>query len=267
VTEHYPIRPEREAHIVAGTSMGGFAAFNYGIKHREAFGIVIGMSPLLNVRWQNKQGDYLAPFDPRDWGWCSEVGGFRHPVCRLLDAGKRMCMRDWLQPLYGPGDDAITAIAQENPIELVDRYQLRPGQLEMYVAYTADDEFNTGAQVESFLYLARWRGLCVGVGYQELGRHCIETAAHMLPGALAWLTPRIAPFSPLMPVACPTAAYAPCPESACAPCSASTSCPTGDCAQPKHRLLGPHPAPCPTCGDLSCHLPPLFLPDRVPEEK
>src|SRR4029077_256604 len=34
VHERYSIRPEREAHAFVGGSMGGFAAFNLGIKHR-----------------------------------------------------------------------------------------------------------------------------------------------------------------------------------------------------------------------------------------
>jgi len=181
-----------------------------------------------------------------------QVEGPPRPVCHVLDIGKRVYLSDWLSPLYGPGDDGLTQIAYENPIEMVDRYQLRPGQLEMYVAYTQDDEFNTAAQVESFLYLARWRGLCVGIDYELMGRHNIHTAAHLLPKALDWLTPRIAPFSPLMPGGCEGCGAVPCSG--------------GACAQPKHRLLGAHHHQS-GCGNLSCHLPPLFLPDRVPEEK
>src|SRR5262249_47134819 len=36
---NYPIRPEREAHVLAGISMGGGAAFNLGIKYRNCFGV------------------------------------------------------------------------------------------------------------------------------------------------------------------------------------------------------------------------------------
>src|SRR5581483_7494412 len=50
VLTHYSIRPEREAHILAGISMGGGAVYNLGIKYRETFKILIGIFPPLNVR-------------------------------------------------------------------------------------------------------------------------------------------------------------------------------------------------------------------------
>src|SRR5271165_1020597 len=40
VGQHYPIRAEREAHVLAGVSMGGFAAYNFGFRHRDNFGVV-----------------------------------------------------------------------------------------------------------------------------------------------------------------------------------------------------------------------------------
>ena len=42
---NYPIRPEREAHALMGASMGGFGAYNLGIKYRERFKIVVGFFP------------------------------------------------------------------------------------------------------------------------------------------------------------------------------------------------------------------------------
>jgi len=40
---HYPLRPEREAHVAAGLSMGGFGAYALAIKHRDMFGVVVGV--------------------------------------------------------------------------------------------------------------------------------------------------------------------------------------------------------------------------------
>ncbi len=60
VCKHYPIRPERNAHVLAGISMGGFAAFNQGIRHRNAFGIVAGIHPPLNLRWADVDGNPRA---------------------------------------------------------------------------------------------------------------------------------------------------------------------------------------------------------------
>src|SRR5262249_50956652 len=64
VCEQYSIRPEREAHVLAGVSMGGFAAFNLGIRYRHAFGAAVAFHPPLNLRWVDCQGHYFANFDP-----------------------------------------------------------------------------------------------------------------------------------------------------------------------------------------------------------
>jgi S-formylglutathione hydrolase FrmB len=283
VCAHYPIRTEREAHVLAGCSMGGFAAFNLGIKHREAFGTVIGICPPLNLRWQNSVGNYFSKFDPRSWGWRSEIGSGLSPIARFLDAGKRVNIGDWFEPLFGPGNAALNSIAAENPIEMVDAYQLRPRELDMYIGYSKDDEFNIDAQVESFLYLATWRGLSYSVGSVTEGRHCIHTFVKLIPAALDWLNPRLAPFSPLMASAGGACGPAPCDvcaNTAVNPCAGvcanppgtgcGMACPNAACAAPKYRpLLGnrsPCPA-CPSCEDLSSHLPPLFLPDRLPEDE
>src|SRR6202035_2451276 len=64
VIQNFPIRPEREAHVIAGASMGGFGACNLGIKYRDRFHIVIGIMPALNLRYVDCHGRYFAPFDP-----------------------------------------------------------------------------------------------------------------------------------------------------------------------------------------------------------
>src|SRR5438445_6809553 len=51
VMENFPIRPEREAHVIAGVSMGGGAAYNLAIKYRERFKTVVGIFPPVNLRW------------------------------------------------------------------------------------------------------------------------------------------------------------------------------------------------------------------------
>jgi hypothetical protein len=66
----------------------------------------------------------------------------------------------------------------------------------MYIAYAGRDQFNIDAQVESFLYRARQRGLDVGVGYDPAGRHDRATVRKLYPGILAWLRPRLEPYSP-----------------------------------------------------------------------
>src|SRR5207247_539560 len=74
------------------------------------------------------------------------------------------------------------------------RTGLHDGDLEMYVAYGGHDEFNIDAQVESFLYLAKCRGITVGVGYDPHGHHDYATARRLIPGIIEWLGPRLAPY-------------------------------------------------------------------------
>ena len=53
---NYPIRPEPEAHVLAGASMGGGGAFNLAIKYRDRFKTVVGVFPPVNMRWLSCRG-------------------------------------------------------------------------------------------------------------------------------------------------------------------------------------------------------------------
>jgi S-formylglutathione hydrolase FrmB len=193
---HYPIAHNREAHILAGHSTGGLAAYHHAIKHRNAFGVAIGINPPLNLRWTNKEGYYQANFNPYDWGWRTEVSR-GHQVLGMIKGINPVCIGDWFEPLYGLGMMQIYDVADINPIEMLSRYQVGPGQIEMYVAYGGQDELNIDAQVESFLYTAKWMGLNVGVGYDRYGRHGMHCSRDFLPGLFTWLAPRLAPYSPI----------------------------------------------------------------------
>jgi S-formylglutathione hydrolase FrmB len=194
VFAHYPIRPEREAHVVAGVSMGGGAAYNLAIKHRDLFKVVVGVFPPLNLRWVDCHGRYRIRFDPCCWGWRTcfppeEVIGRFYGVIKIR-------MKNFIGPLFDATPDAAQQVAQENPIEMLDRLSLRPGELCMYVGYGGKDQFFIDAQVESFLYRARERGLNVTVDYVPRGKHDYATALKLLPGVVQFLNPLIAPYAP-----------------------------------------------------------------------
>ncbi len=197
VSKRFSIRREKQAHVIAGVDMGGFAAYNYAIQHRQVFGTVIGIFPMLNLRWADKNGNYMADFSPYSWSWLDDQEDSNDLISGGSFFGPTKRVRDWVIPLFGADMDAIPRVALENPIEMLDRMRVRPGELEMYVAYTAKDPYNIDAQVESFLYLAKYRGLKVGVGYDQFGGHNMETAQRFLPGVFQWLAPRIAPYSPV----------------------------------------------------------------------
>lgn len=196
---HYPIRKEREAHVLAGVSMGGFSAFNLGMRHRYAFGAVVGIFPPLNLRWVDEHGNYQSNFDPNHWGWRVNLPR-REPFGRLAGGVVALRTKHLLEPLFcDKGNLALVEVSRDNPIELVDRLGIKKGELAMYVAYGGKDELNIDAQVESFLYLCKYRGLEVGVGHDPDGRHNLATAQRLWPGVVQWLAPLLAPFSPASP--------------------------------------------------------------------
>jgi S-formylglutathione hydrolase FrmB len=191
---HFPICPERGAHAIIGVSMGGGAAFNKAIKFPERFGSVVGLFPPLNMRWQDCHGRYRANFDPDCWGWRTDFVHRRTVVARFY--GIPIRLRALLNPLYGRRNpETLPSIIRNNPVEMLDLYDVQPGQLDMYVAYGGKDQFNIDAQVESFLFVARARGLEVGVGYEPNGKHDRPTAEKLMPGIIEWLAPRLAPFT------------------------------------------------------------------------
>jgi S-formylglutathione hydrolase FrmB len=192
LTHHYSIRPEPGAHVLAGVSMGGFGAFNLGIRHRDCFGVVAGVFPPLNLRWQNCECDPHAEFDPRSWSWRAAFDREHEVVARLGVAAVRM--GDLIRPVFGSGDEALAAIIDANPIELVDRTRLKNGELQMFIAYAARDEFNIGAQVESFLYLCKHRGIGLHVACDPNGRHDPITAMRLTPALIDWLGQQLAPY-------------------------------------------------------------------------
>src|SRR5262249_28551626 len=106
-------------------------------------------------------------------------------------------LRTVINPLYGRHNpDTLALVSANNPIELLDRLDVKPGEVEMYVGYAGKDQFNLDAQAESFLYRAGQKGLEVGVGYEPKGKHDVKTGLKLLPGLIEWLRPRLAPYSP-----------------------------------------------------------------------
>src|SRR5205085_1807131 len=167
---NYSVRPEPEAHVLLGVSMGGRAAFADVIKYRDRFRVAVGVFPPLNLRWLSCRGRYMDNFDPCCWGWRTDYSRGHEVVGRFYGVFT-IRLRSTVYPLYGRNNpDLLSLVIEANPIELLDLYDVKPGEVELYVAYAGKDEFNLDAQAESFLYRAREKGLCVGVGYQPNGR-------------------------------------------------------------------------------------------------
>ncbi|MGL4554302.1 MAG: alpha/beta hydrolase [Gemmataceae bacterium] len=194
--QNYPIRPEAEAHVLLGISMGGGAAFAKAIKYPDKFRVAASLFPPLNLRWTSCRGRYLDDFDPDCWGWKTDFSRGREVVARFYGL-ITVRQRQVVYPMYGRNNpDTAALVAMDNPIEMLDTYRVKPGDLQLYVGYGGRDEFNIDAQVESFLNRAKQKGIEVGVGYEPDGRHDVRTAMKLLPAALRWLKPRVEPYAP-----------------------------------------------------------------------
>jgi S-formylglutathione hydrolase FrmB len=203
LTAHFPIRPEAEAHILAGVSMGGFGAYNIAIKYPDRFRIVIGVLPALNIRWIDCRGHYMTNFDPRVWAWRNSANDPREVVGSFFHGFVRLTVAELLYPAFGRGPAGIALASAENPIEMIDRYGITEGQLDMFVGYAGRDEFNLDAQAESFLYLLQARGITATVYYDPHGTHSEDTATKMIPAVIDWLAARLRAYR--VDVPCPVA--------------------------------------------------------------
>jgi len=195
--EHFPIRPEREAHCLMGGSMGGFSAYNLGIKYRKAVANVAGILPPLNLRYLDCHGRYFGKFDPNCYGWREHLHP-RAPVGRFYGGLITVRERRMTDPLVGRNHNALARIAMENPAEMLFTYDLQPGELEMFIGYAGRDEFNIDAQVESFIYFAKSRGLTMTVVYVPRGQHNMETGKQMVPCLIDWMSPRMSAYAPTL---------------------------------------------------------------------
>lgn len=189
ILRNFKICPERESHILAGVSMGGFGAYNLGIKYRAEFAHVFGIFPPLNVRYTDCHGRYSGDYDPNCFDLRSKYRP-RAPIARFYGV---VVLREriMMKPLFGNSPDPIAAVARENPYEMLEIYNLRPGESNMYIGYGTKDEFNLGAQIESFLHRAQCRGLTITVDRIEGGRHDSKTAMKLLPGACRFVSEQL----------------------------------------------------------------------------
>ncbi len=185
--------------------MGGFAAFHLGFKPRDEFGVLAGFMPPLDLRYMDCRGRYFADYDPdciarRERVRPTAVVGRFYTVVLVRE-------RRLITPLVGPRDpDAIPFLARENPVEMLDAYEIRPGEFEMFVGIARKDEFNLDAQADHFVDRAARRGLTLTVQDVPDGNHRTETGVRMLPSFSAWLTQKVGPYSPggvLSPVPLP----------------------------------------------------------------
>ncbi len=194
--KNFAIRPEREAHVIAGASMGGYGAYSLGFKHKEIFGNIAGIMPSLNMRYLDCNGKYSTDYDPscvtlRTEFPRGEIVGRFYGV--ILVRQKRM-----IDPLFGRHnpDEVLAVLSANNPLELLDSKNVQPDEYKLFVGYAAKDEFNLDAQAENFIDVARKKGLDPTVLKIDDGHHNVKTGVRMFPAMARWLKPLIEQYVP-----------------------------------------------------------------------
>ncbi len=193
LNRNFSLRPEPNAHVMSGASMGGIGAFCIGLKHPDRFGLLVGLMPALNLRWMDQSGNYMAPFDPNNWGWRNGVNDPREVIGKF--GPLKVHVKDILIPAFGKGNSAIMLASENNPIEFIDRYHVKPGQVEMLITMAGRDNFNLNTQAQSFIYLAEHRGFHIDTHTIPNGGHNVNTAQKMIPTVFSWLNSKLAQFN------------------------------------------------------------------------
>lgn len=201
VHRRFPIREGRDAHAIAGWSMGGFAAYNLALKHRDRFAIVAAVSPPLNMRYVDLNNRYMSDFRPGNWGLRrsfsnpDEVLAYFPVVYPVLGIPVQteipITVEMWFGPVWGLGREGAEFVSRESPLEIMARNPIRPGELDMYVAYAKDDPLNIDAQVESFVWWCRESGIPIDVVAVPYGGHTTEFLESQLPGLFRWIGERL----------------------------------------------------------------------------
>jgi S-formylglutathione hydrolase FrmB len=200
VESNYPIRPEREARGIMGFSLSGWAAYSVALKNTNRFGAVVGILPPLNMRWVDCHGNAKSRFDPNCWGWRTELEKDELITCAY---GIPATLKRAIEPYFGWGPEGLAWLSRENPIELLDAYQIQPNEIAMYISYIKHDEYNVAPQVESFLYVAAHRSLDVTVDYHPLiPTHNVLVCMNRFPRALEWLGSRFTCYAPALTATC-----------------------------------------------------------------
>ncbi len=194
--QNFPLRPEREAHVLTGASMGGGAAFDLGMRHRDRIGVVAAIFPPVNLRYVDCHNNYRSNFNPCCWGWRTQVCDRREVLGVYLGGLVKIRMASFIDPLYDWGEPALHGLSRHNPAEHLEREQIRTGELAMYIAYGKHDQFNIDAQIESFVAVAQRNSVEVTTVCDPWGGHNLRTAYRLMPGTMEWIGSKLQGYGP-----------------------------------------------------------------------
>jgi hypothetical protein len=193
---NFLIRPEPQAHVMAGISMGGFGAFNKVLKYPDTFGVALGIFPPLHLRYADCRGRVMANFNPDCQGVREDFSNPRTIIGRFFHFLK-VRQPDLIAPLFDPADPSTRdRIIAENPYDLLNPCRHGGGKVALWAGYGAKDQFNIDAHIEAFQYRARELGIPITTVRLPHGNHLRPTALKLFPDGLRWLDQQLANYGP-----------------------------------------------------------------------
>jgi pimeloyl-ACP methyl ester carboxylesterase len=189
---HYSIRPEAKAHGLVGVSAGGYGAMSIALRHTEMFGAVATIGAPLNMRYGNCHGRYFENFDPSTYRWTEEYDPNR-VIGKAYFGLRRTRAKKFLAPVFGDGPEVVGRVIATNPADELARGNLQPGELAMYVAYAGRDNYNFDAHAESFLWIARQRGIAVDSVHDPMANHGLKFFRQNHIPAYYWVSRHLLP--------------------------------------------------------------------------
>lgn len=197
VRRHYAVRPEREAHMLAGASMGGFGAYHLGFKNKSEFAHLLGVFPPLDLTYADCHGRYLGDYDPFCRGFRGEYP--RNEVIGRFFGVILIRSRRLTDPLVGRRtalDQRSAFVRSINPADLLEVCDVRPGEFNMFIGYGTRDEFNVGATTQSFMEHCARRGIRPDVFVVPDGRHNFATGKALFEPLVTWTRDKLGPYAP-----------------------------------------------------------------------
>ncbi|WZO97399.1 alpha/beta hydrolase-fold protein [Isosphaeraceae bacterium EP7] len=188
----YPIRPEARAHALLGISAGGYGAMAIALRHRDLFGVVATLAGPLNMLYNTCDDRYGDDFDPATFRERNQYDP-EMVIARYYHGFLTRRVKRYVGPVYGSGPDVLSRIAHDNPYDLINRTDLRPGQLEIYVNFPGRDNYNFDAQARSFAWLAASRGIAVDLTENPEAHHDLRYFRAAQIPAYRWLGTHLLP--------------------------------------------------------------------------
>lgn len=191
LAENFSIRCDRQGHVLIGISAGGLGALNLAMKHRDQFRTVAVMGAPANLRYFSEFG-YLADFSPNTFRW-NEVYNPKQVTGVFLNGWLRIRAKLLIERAFGPREDVLENVKAANPADLLETTALKPRELDIFMHYPGEDNFNFDAHAQSFAFLAARQGVDITLEKAPGSQHVVAYFQSYIRNVYFWLSSRVPP--------------------------------------------------------------------------